>query len=325
MARDEPRYAYHAFPRRDRGTRSSTARRGLAVLRSIASSGLLLRPEVVAVPGEILDDGSVGQPSFIGERFGAFTVRTVASLVGEHAHRFGQFAIELDVSSVIEIGALPAFYLPLRDDQHGSGRALTARTAEITVLLERLTNLSRAADTPFSHVELTVSGRPAFSATKADVRDLLSALTTGMRPFDELLAAFQALASLIYPVDALGVEELRFFEQREWRVLSNALDPRHYTAGAPTAEERETLMSIDRSYFGGQVQMRSGTRTRIDECLFLRSIRHRPFLDYARRVIVPDTAVVDAAAILSPSFPGLPVVAFSSVATTASNEAGRVE
>lgn len=131
----EPRYAYHSFPRRGRSTRASNIRRGLSVLRSIATSGLLLRPEVVAVPGEILDDGTLGESSFIGERFAAFTVRTTASLVSEHAQHFGEFAIELEVANLIEIGALPAFYLPLRDDQHGSGRALTARTAEITLLL----------------------------------------------------------------------------------------------------------------------------------------------------------------------------------------------
>jgi len=156
-----------------------------------------------------------------------------------------------------------------------------------------------------------------FTAPKADVRALIGGLTTGTRPFNELLGAFQALASLIYPVDAVGVEELRFFEQREWRVLSNALDPRHYTASAATTDERERLMSIDRSYFGGQVHMRSGTRTRIDECVFLRTIRGRPFLDYARHVIVPDAALDDSRAILAPSFPALPVLGFSSLTPTA--------
>ena len=114
----------------------------------------------------------------------------------------------------------------------------------------------------------------------------------------------------MYPVDASEFEALRFFEQREWRLVSNVLDARFYDASAPNPDERTLLLEVDRAYYSKVINLRSRPAARIDECILVRKVRGRRFLDYARRVVVPQDALSTAPEIVAPAFPDLLVGTF---------------
>jgi hypothetical protein len=300
------RRAYHSFPRRGAKTVAAANRKGIAVLRSIAAGGLLLRPEVLTIPGEVLADGTTGKDSFIAERYASFTVRTETELVAEHADTFGEFSIEFELAKLVELGALPVFYLPLRRDQNSPARSLTATTAELSRLLERLQGWGQTAKSPKAKMLFTVSGRRALEVDRQVVKQLLELMTQELRPISALLADLQALTTLIYPVDAGDAEALRYFEQREWRLVSGLIDPAVHDAAPPSPQEKAVLLAIDRSFYSKVIELRSYSAPRIDECLLVRRVRGRRFLELARRVLVPRGAFEQARAAVA-DFPALAV------------------
>jgi hypothetical protein len=290
----EARYGYHSFPRRAKTSVRPTNQKGLNVLRSMIRSGLLLPPELVDVPGEVFADGSIGPPSRIGETFGAFTVRTARSLVAEHSQDFGEFAAEFEIARLVELGALPVFYVPFRQEAQNAGMALLGRIGDLSELLEAL-------------------GREAQADQHA--REVVHRALPRGRQLPEVLGGFRAFTSLIYRVGT-DKDEVRFFEQREWRLLKNALDPRVYDAAEPTEDERALLREFEPGgYWDKELPFRSGSAPRLARAVFVRSIRGRHFLEYARRLIVPAAVMDEARAIVGSRFPLLEVVTFESLAT----------
>jgi hypothetical protein len=286
------RYAYHSFPRRDKTTRTARIRLGLAILDSMVRSGLVLAARLATPPSAELPSATSGLR--IGQTFAAFTVRSRASLAHEHAEDFGSFAIEFEVDALVEMGAIPVVYLPLRDDQRSHGRLLLQHLADIALVLERLQDTSR------KHPE----------------EEFFRHLNRGLASREELIAALSALTSLVEPVEPSADAAVKYFEQREWRILQNVGTSAGFDASPPTPDEQQRLFGLDRNFWTEPIGYRhissdgvsaEKSGPRIDRSLFLRRVRGRHFLDYARRLIVPPAALKRAQAILAAEFPQLTV------------------
>jgi len=134
---EKPRFMYHSFPRRRSGEDSDT--KGLSILKLIASNGLLLTPEI-----EHWRDSKT--PPSPPEDYIAVSRRCCFTELApddlqKHAGYFGNFALEFDQRTLVDLGAMPVFYVPRTTgtDGYGPGPALVTQLAHAQELLARVT------------------------------------------------------------------------------------------------------------------------------------------------------------------------------------------
>ena len=102
------RFFYHSFPRPRQGlSEEDNCEKGLRILRSMADIGLLLTPETLEFR-EFLEDGTLGPKVVAAQRRACFT-ELAPSELRRHSLEFGPFALELDVMSLRELGAMPVW------------------------------------------------------------------------------------------------------------------------------------------------------------------------------------------------------------------------
>lgn len=285
------RHFYHCFPRR-RG--NDEIDRGLSVLSSILDRGLLLTPERIPLQ-ESLADGSTGPEAFILQKRICFTELSRQELAA-HCSQFGSFAIEWDVSTLIQMGAVPVFYVPMRSTpgtNDGAATAMLLRLGEIQELLSRLERLQmaiRQAQHPLEALNITINGQVAAptACTVAGGSDLLAYLQTGIQPISTLTSAIRYAFGYFYPTENLTYNgPLDYYRQREWRILANLLNH-----GVPVTSEASTsdiaeLNALDGEFFGREFDFPSGRKQRAAECALYRTFQGRHILTFATRLVVP--------------------------------------
>ena len=298
------RYFYHCFPRRS-GTDDLT--RVMSVLSSILERGLLLTPERISLR-ESLADGNTGPESFILQKRLCFTELTPSELVS-HCKVFGPVAIEWKIPTLIEIGAVPVFYVPLREtplSNDGIASSMLLRLGEIQELLSRLESLQQVAARSTNSAEVlnvTRNGVVAnTSCTVSAARDLLQHLGTDIQPIGSLTAAVRFLFGYYYPTENLKYTgPLGYYRQREWRLLANGVN-----RGTPITEEVsprdiEALIGMDQQFFGRELDFPTGRQTIAQQCHLMRSFRGVPILMSASRIIVPGAMLDSVSALVSDS------------------------
>lgn len=299
------RHFYHCFPRR--GGIDSTAH-AVSVLSSIVERGLLLTPERIPLR-ESLADGSTGPESFIFQKRLCFTELTRPELAS-HCEAFGPIAIEWRIHTLIEIGAIPVFYVPLREtpfSNDGTASSMLVRLGEVQELLSRLESLQQVAArsaNPAELLHITRNGTVVAntSCTVGAAQDLLHYLGTGIQPIGSLTAAIRFLFGYFYPTDNQKYTGLLgYYRQREWRLLANAIN-----RGIPITEEVSTrdieaLKRIDPQFFERELDFPTGRQTIAQQCHLMRSFRGEPVLRSASRIIVPDAMLEPVRTLLSDS------------------------
>jgi hypothetical protein len=146
---------YHCFPRRKRD--GNEIDKGLSILKSILTHGILLTPEIIKWTEEIHNNNLTNEFVQVSKRV-CFTELEEEDL-NNHFNLFGNFALAFDIGDLINIGALPVFYIPRMDafKNYGLGPALITQLAHIQSLLKRIAlyenYASRIAEvTPNSHL-----------------------------------------------------------------------------------------------------------------------------------------------------------------------------
>ena len=141
-------FFYHSFPRpREGETHQELLARGLAILRSIRRTGLILAPEVVewTTPVSL---GSSSPNRVLQERI-CFTELPPDELPA-HSQHFGPYAIEFDIAGLRRAGALPVIYMPqaLTKDDHLAllGPFVVGHLAHIEHMLRNLKELNQLTD-----------------------------------------------------------------------------------------------------------------------------------------------------------------------------------
>ncbi len=237
------RFFYHSFPRSE--ATSGEYSKALAVLESILKNGLLLTPEKWSFRESLVDGGHGPEWGVVQKRI-CFTELAPTELA-EHAKTFGPFALEWDVDSLRRMGATPAFYVPMHAPQgslEGIGAAMLARLAEVSMVVSLLRQLRDIASgqNPDETIDIPVDGvgGAKMRATAGACLDIVNALTANTRSVEELEAALQWVPGLLYPIDnpARYPGALRYYSQREWKILGNMRSKRVPVTRAPTPSEK---------------------------------------------------------------------------------------
>ncbi|UQD99943.1 hypothetical protein [Bradyrhizobium japonicum] len=226
---------FHNFSRR--ALTNNTFEHELSVLESILRAGLLLVPEALVLAGEPLVEGRKGNPiQFIQRRF-SMTLLTPSELPA-HGARFGRFAIEYDLASGRQLGAIPVIYLP-QPSATGEYQTLDAisatllyRLREVFFLLTDLSTLERSIEVTDETDQIRLSpgtGGDARTVDVASLRKVLEMLGSDKQSFVDLVAACQVIFHLFYPTDKRRSDldsmllNVFYYQQREWRIFSDIL------------------------------------------------------------------------------------------------------
>ncbi len=280
--------------------------KGLAILKSIATSGLLLTPERT-VWSEFRQDGTRSEPIEVFQKRACFTELAPDELQA-HGEQFGSFAIEFEIEKLRLLGAIPVFYLPAPGSEEkalgGVAAAFVARMEETQRVLSRIADLQHLVATAPNKSEMinvTLNGKPAGTTrcTITGLEDILTILLHQTRPAEELLNAFRAIAGFFYPTEDMKYTgELAYYRQREWRIISAMVHRGREISSKLYESEASMLIDLDHDFFDRVIRFPSGEHRRIDQCMYLREVDGRPFLSWARRVIVPDEAIPAAKEVL---------------------------
>ena len=310
------RHFYHSFPRGN-----DAELRGLDVLESVLDRGLLLTPERIEFREE-LSNGSLSQPWYAMQKRMSFTELEPRELP-QHCHTFGPYSLEWDIATLIGMGAIPVFYVPLRSvpGSHSAvACSMLARIGEIQKLLVRLDDLETLVRESANQAELltvTKDGSP-MAQTRCSVggaADLLTMLQHGIQPLSALTGALRALAGYFYPTDHERYTDLLgYYRQREWRLLANILHLGKPITVEVTKEDIEALLRINDEFFGRELDFPTGRKKRVEECQLYKTYCARPVIDTVQRLICPRSSSAKVVEIFESRDVRVPVVAIEDYA-----------
>jgi hypothetical protein len=205
---------YHSFPRYlvPRNSVQHTAQTGqtvqrlgaLGVLDSILDRGLLLTFENIAMPW---DDPyghlKANQLDVIQYRFCLTSLRDDEDIL-HHSSQFGPISLGFSTQFIRRLGGFPVFYLPspvpgvgiAAKNMDDVGVSLIYRIAEVRAILE------------------------AVELLPATVK---RTLTSNIADLQNTIGAVRFLGNILYLTDYLrprDAEELRYYKQREWRIIA---------------------------------------------------------------------------------------------------------
>lgn len=304
----EARYFYHSFPRpRDGEPHGCRLSRGLALLRSIKQSGLILAPEIVEWHTPV----SIGSPSptrLLQQRI-CFTELSRDEL-NEHSSRFGSFAIEFDIAELRRAGALPVMYIPqaLSKSDHLAiiGPFVVSHLNHIMHTIEKINSIGQyrdlnyikkrhgvteiPEDCEFNLRNVDSSGNTAqeFKVPWQFLRDFMDYLGFENAPFDAMRGAVSIAQSLFYPTDNRHIDEvLGYYRQREWRITAG-----YSVNGVPRGrslaqEEKQALRDADEQFWNRQLGDANGSFSRLDKAVVLSEPNPRKLRKMMSRLIVP--------------------------------------
>ena len=294
-------YLYHSFPRPADRTSAPDIPKGLKILRSIISHGLLLTPEEIRWRNPAAKDPIKGETRAI-QRRACFT-EIPPERLSEHSVRFGPFAIEFEIGQLRKLGALPVLYVPTafqsREALEGLGAELIGGLADVTRLVETLRLLSEEIGKRPT-IGLTLNDSKVASLDIAEtegVRKLLAALPSAeIAALGEMSAKLRTLSSCFYLVDdPRYTEELGYYLQREWRIVGG-FSFQGMVITPATSEQQKELLEIDPVFFG-QKRLEFFDQSdavgkvvedvRAPRSHFYSRLNGRHFLAYARRVLLP--------------------------------------
>lgn len=264
---------------------------GIAILRNILQIGFLLAPENVSwdVPRTT---GEVEKVSFLQKRM-CFTELAPEELLN-HSKQFGPFALEIDISALRRLGALPAFYVPQALQQNPQlsvvGPALLHQMRWAEYGLSTLTNFFAATKSgpiapgaPFSFP--SIKGLPDWQLPAELVRDFLARIEALAGPLELLHGAAWAATQMFYPTDDTrhtGLEEeLAYYRQREWRLIGGVSTNGDKVSRLLRSEEIARLLLTDQAFWSGKLNGR--TRAELAEVIPLDAILFS-------RILVPEGA-----------------------------------
>jgi hypothetical protein len=184
---------FHCFSRRTLD--AAGCENELFILGCILKWGLLLVPETIILPGEQFDQGRQGMPIQYIQRRLSLTLLTEQELRG-HRQKFGKFAVEFDLLSGRQLGAVPVIYLPQPSVQ-GEYQALDAigatilyRLREIFFVLAGLASLEDSAKSAkdTDSIELFPgSGAENRTVNVRAIKNVIEILGTNKQPFGDLV------------------------------------------------------------------------------------------------------------------------------------------
>jgi hypothetical protein len=300
------RYFYHSFPRRSRSSdREITS--GLLILELIRDFGLVLTPEIAhwEYPHA---DGTPSRSASMIQRRASFTELSPSEL-GRHSEEFGHFALEFDIETLKQLGAMPVFYVPRTTEGAGmlgytivmqiiDAMRLTDRIARVLPILEQ----APAEQTLIQFTFGMSDNQKVYELNPAQTKEALTGVGHALAPPQMISDFLEGTLNLFYPADGRNREALQYYRQREWRISGNYAIRGEEVMRLPSEAMIERLLALDEDFFGrafppsGQeisnTTIKDASQKRlIDWVYVLPGLGDQRILEMARRVIVPDSAV----------------------------------
>lgn len=313
MTAPPERYFYHSFPKPLQAPNTEWLddpvchEKGLSIIKAICRVGLLLTPERWVLPPEEVSGGTLSKSLPVFQKRLCFTELAPYEL-SDHTSYFGPFALEYELITLREMGAMPVMYIPNLINPGGGysgiGVSLVNRLHEIGILLERLQRLYTDAQgypNKEHYVRLnnpSAGNQGIINCTFGALIDLISTLEQGNRDIDILKNSLRAVANLMYLTDEPTTDELlKHYREREWRITGDFSRNGKPIAQDLTEEDKNYLTELD-PIFLKQIEMRDGEIRYVDACYTIKTYEGAFVLKFAKRLVAPQACISETTAIL---------------------------
>lgn len=300
----EERFFYHSFPRRRQD--ENEIEKGIKILSSICSSGFLLTPEITKWKYDHSDGSAPRQEELLQKRI-CFTELSPKELP-VHCKTFGHFAIEFDIVALKQMGAIPVFYIPIdmsgKEKGAGVGSILLIQLLDVYNFLFTLNAINELPSKGIVAKKLPLTKNhpqnPALNKTfeidSEETFKLIEAVNHGLTPLPMLLNSVSSVLNFFYPADnTLHNKLLDYYRQREWKICLNLNLPGYsQMLRQLTDSEKNILLDIDSTFFGKSIFFQHQTLSLLNECLVFNTFIDKHPLEFANRIIVPETALSSA-------------------------------
>jgi hypothetical protein len=324
------RYFYHSFPRRGKKS-ASEENHGLDILRLITEFGLILTPEITSWEYPHAD-GSPSRKMQMAQRRVCFTELSPEELPG-HAEEFGHFALEFEIETLKELGAMPVFYIPKGNESvraNSLGQTLVMQIVDAMCLIDRIArtkDLINAKKAAFSHEEVEYGFDNTRKKVNLDLKEtekFIDGVTCAVTPPHDLKFGLEGVLNFFYSADADRTREnnvLKYYRQREWRIAANFARMGEELMGLPSVTLIDRLIALDSAFFERKFPKEQDILTNpslwgkkrgdrlVDWIYLYQGIDDRHIVGAARRVIVPRVVVSSVRNILSHHPKAPPVIA----------------
>jgi hypothetical protein len=318
----QTRRFYHSFPRPRRADTDQTiVAKGLGILQLMATTGVILAPEVVQWRQPLID-GTHRTTDLLQTR--ACFTELAAEELPEHGKRFGPFALEFDLATLRRAGALPVIYMPQTTggDRNFSvlGLGIVTQLGDIKYTIEQLHHLQNISSSEWllqyakDQGATSVSEDCVINLTNVDengnavnvyrvprkyVEQILSYIGFKNAPFDFMRGVLSLMQALFYPTDDQKHDQaLAYYRQREWRLVGD-IAINGVPVDRPLVDaEKEQLLRIDAHFWGGELRTKDNVHRRVDLARALtQSVDGQPLFGLAEKILVPTSAYDQATSI----------------------------
>ena len=246
------RFFYHSFPRRGRGD-AAESQKGLKILELIRDFGLLLTPEITSWEYPHAT-GTPPRKMQMVQRRACFTELSPTELL-RHAEEFGHFALEFEIDTLKNLGAIPVFYIPrwsTGDLASSLGHTLVIQMIDAMCLIDRIARLKRFIESTATggsrqNFEFGFNTRKVFSLDITEMQRGIEGVTFGVTPPEMLGNSLEGVLNFFYSADADDTKinsSLKYYRQREWRVAGNIGIRDRELIGFPSAALMDRLLTL---------------------------------------------------------------------------------
>jgi len=292
---------FHSFPRAYKD-RPDEVESGLAFLREVLHTGLLLFPEKITFP-KIYPNLKLDY----AEGSEIYQLRCCFTLMHEfelkhHAAQFGAFSLEFEVNSMRRLGAFPVIYIPQpASGPHALvsafGNVLVHQLRDVVTLLAQMSMMRKAAadQEDFQVLEFGAGGQN-WEILARSIKDLCAYLERDKGSFEVLYNYMEALSNMFYHTDSARTthystaRDLSYYAQREWRLISGfAPRDREYDRPLERSESDRIAAANPRSLT--EMQFRSGAFKRVLDVIRVVVLPEQVSVgDFVKAIWVPDVA-----------------------------------
>jgi len=295
---------YHCFPRSSQHRLGDEVAVGERIINSIFNIGMLLTHERIMYP--------LVTKTFVDRENGSYIdqVRCCFTLVDEseladHASIFGSFGLGFDVSVLRSIGAFPVIYIPqpVKSDTDGfvspsiMGNNVVHQIRDIVVLIKELRLLESIAaknmEIPGSILNLNFED-DSTRVTPHSLYLIIKYLLGKKGDFSYLLNALTFLVNIFYHADSarddtwIMEEDLRYYIQKEWRLVSGLMIGRELIDRPLSRTEIRSLKTADPFFCKPLVGDENKALTQADTARAIRWPSGLTAFDVAEKIVVPD-------------------------------------
>jgi hypothetical protein len=285
-------------------------------------AGLILAPETVRWDMTML--GPDAPEVNLLQRRASFTELAMSELA-RHSENFGPVSLAFDIGKLREIGAIPVVYVPqgVINNPHSLIPTFAVNGVYHTrYVLSQLYELKGLSDpvqlsarfgmpvNPGCEATLTNPHPDGTSKTEhrvpiAEIDKILRYIGFRNIPFDHSVAVLDYFLNLFYPTDNAHLrDELGYYRQREWRLVATGIGIRGRLATRPLSNDETThLERIDPEFWTRELTVDSKKLRRSELALSFEPEPSWNFFEIVEAVLVPDSAVERARAIVGSAFP----------------------